>query len=82
MRAGLFLPLTESEQARITAAAAAAGFPPNGDGVRRWILSQASKRNTGAISAALSGAASFARENPQVLRDGLTLGRAILALRK
>lgn len=80
---GLFLPLTELEQARIATAARAAGFPLSPEGVAAWAVSMAKRSSTrGTVAGVLQGAANFAKENPQVLRDALTIGRGILSIRR
>lgn len=80
---GLFLPLTELEQARIASAARAAGFPLSPEGVAAWAVSMAAREPaSGRVVGVLRGAANFAKENPQIMRDALTIGRGILSLRR
>ena len=80
---GLFLPLTELEQARIATAARAAGFPLSPEGVAAWAVSMASREPaSGMVAGVLRGTVTFAKENPQIMRDALTIGRGILSLRR
>lgn len=80
---GMFLQLNAQDQAVILAAVRRDGFPATVDGVKSWVLLKATQSNTGAgmIGTAARAAVQFAKENPQVLRDGITIGRAILKLR-
>ena len=79
----MFLQLNAQEQGTIFAAVRRDGFPATVDGMKAWLLFKAKQSNisSGMIGGVVQTAVQFAKENPQVLRDGITIGRAILKLR-
>lgn len=79
--AGLFIPLDPAQTAAVYAAVHRAGLPATPDGVRAWVLSMARPRRV-ALAGAVAAARDFAKQNPELIRDGLTIGRAILKLRQ
>ena len=80
--AGLFLPLDPAQTAAVYAAVQRAGLPATPDGLRAWVLSMARPRRRPALAGAVAAARDFAAQHPELIRDGLTIGRAILKLRQ
>lgn len=73
---GLFVPLTEGEQSRVSALLQAAGLQPDGQGLREFLLSRAchSQRKPNL----LDQAARFCADNPELVRATKQVTQAIL----
>lgn len=79
---GVFVPMTGTDSAEILSAIRRDGFPTTPAGLRSWMLSKArASRSPGILAGAARAGVQFVKENPALVRDGLTIGRAILKLR-
>lgn len=74
-RGGLFLDMTVAELSAVYVAARAAGYPANSAGVRAWILSKT--REPSALQLGRR-ALDFARNNPEIMRQAVNVGRRFL----
>ena len=74
-RGGLFLDMNTAELSTVYSAARAAGHPATSAGVRAWILSQARRPSPMQLGRV---ALDFARNNPELMRQAVNVGRRFL----